>query len=237
MKPSVVLIHGSGGSARRWDHQTSYLSERGYRVLAVDLPGHGRTPGPSSPDIGVYADYVEALLRTEGIEQPVIGGHSMGGGVAITLALRHPDAWSGLVLMSTAARLRLLPTVFDDIRLRFDASIEKMVKAVYSVKVSPQMIEWATSELRELGPATLLDDYRAFEGFDGGIPLWLLARDLTVTVQKNWPARAGDVIEVVTLPDKRVLAHKTLLPGEEGRDQMRRGGKARMVPRRIQGLA
>lgn len=58
----------------------------------------------------------------------------------------------------------------------------------------------------------------AFEGFDGGIPLWLLARDLTVTVQKNWPARAGDVIEVVTLPDKRVLAHKTLLPGEEGRN-------------------
>jgi len=58
----------------------------------------------------------------------------------------------------------------------------------------------------------------AFEGFDGGIPLWLLARDLTVTVQKNWRARPGDEIEVVSLPDMRVLAHQTLLPGEEDRN-------------------
>jgi pimeloyl-ACP methyl ester carboxylesterase len=166
MKPAIVLIHGSGGSARRWERQTRYLSERGYRALAVDLPGHGQTPGPSSSDIGVYADYVEALLEAEGIEQPVVGGHSMGGGVAMTLALRHPTAWSGLILMGTAARLRLLPSVFDDIRLRFDASVETMVRAVYATKTAPELLEWAASELREIGPATLLNDYQAFEGFD-----------------------------------------------------------------------
>ncbi|EZP65204.1 hypothetical protein [Pseudomonas sp. RIT357] len=55
----------------------------------------------------------------------------------------------------------------------------------------------------------------AFAGYDGGIPLWLLNRGLTVTVDKNWPANPGDVIQVLNIVGMTVLADKTLKPGEE----------------------
>ena len=57
----------------------------------------------------------------------------------------------------------------------------------------------------------------AFAGYDGGIPLWLLARGLTVSVDKNWPAKPGDKIEVLSIVGMKVLAEKTLEPGEEAR--------------------
>ena len=57
----------------------------------------------------------------------------------------------------------------------------------------------------------------AFKGYDGGIPLWLIEKGLSVTVDKNWQAKAGDKIEVITFIGMHVLADKTLEPGEEDR--------------------
>lgn len=58
----------------------------------------------------------------------------------------------------------------------------------------------------------------AFKGYDGGIPLWLLARGLTVAVDKNWAAKPGDKIQVLSIAEgMKVLVEKTLLPGEEER--------------------
>lgn len=58
----------------------------------------------------------------------------------------------------------------------------------------------------------------AFEGYDGGIALWLLTRGLTLTVDKNWPAKPGDKIQVLAIVGMKVLAEKTLEPGEEDRN-------------------
>lgn len=165
-KPTLVLVHGSGGSAQRWNYQRAYFSRKGYEVLAVDLPGHGRTPGPGRREISAYADYVEDLLRQRGIDKPVIGGHSMGGAVVLTMALRNPNAYAGLVLVGTGARLRVLPAIFETIKDNLNAAAEMMARSVYSTKVSADELERAVKQLREVDPDVLHGDFEACDRFD-----------------------------------------------------------------------
>ncbi len=165
-RPALVLIHGSGGNAQRWNYQVAHFTRKGFQVIAVDLPGHGRSPGPGRREISAYADDVEALLKDKRAERPVIVGHSMGGAIALTMALRNPQAYAGLVLVGTGARLRVLPAIFDAIRKNFDAATELMAKNIYSSTASAAQLRRAIKQLREVDPDVLYGDFEACDHFD-----------------------------------------------------------------------
>jgi pimeloyl-ACP methyl ester carboxylesterase len=100
--PPLVLVHGLGGSATNWCELAPLLAPR-YRILIPDLPGHGRSdPLPAVSGLDSFADRVVAVMEEEGgVPAPVVG-HSLGGLVALRLALRHPQAVSALVLAGSA---------------------------------------------------------------------------------------------------------------------------------------
>jgi pimeloyl-ACP methyl ester carboxylesterase len=103
---AIVLLHGLGSSSADWELQIPTLAER-YRVLAVDLPGHGRSPRPRGAwTVEGMAAGVAGLLAALD-EQPVhVVGLSLGGCVALALALDYPARVRSLVLVNTFARLR-----------------------------------------------------------------------------------------------------------------------------------
>ncbi|MFC7739569.1 alpha/beta fold hydrolase, partial [Roseomonas sp. GCM10028921] len=120
--PPIVLLHGDGSMIE--DFATSGLLERAaerHRVLAFDRPGYGRSERPRdrawTPE--AQAALLVAAFARLGIERPVVVGHSWGTLVALALALEHPNAVSGLVLLSgyyypvprPAAALAALPAV------------------------------------------------------------------------------------------------------------------------------
>jgi 3-oxoadipate enol-lactonase len=99
--PVVLLLHGLGASMSDWDEVVPLLSQQ-YRVITPDLRGHGdseRSKRRYQPD--GFADDIEALLAAIGIEDYVVVGHSMGGAVALTLALRQPQGLRGLVIANS----------------------------------------------------------------------------------------------------------------------------------------
>lgn len=97
----VIFVHGNTGSSR-WFHRV--LDVPGCRTIALDMPNFGGSgPLPGEPDIDGYADAVAGFLRALGIEMSVLVGHSLGGAVAISLAVRHPQLLCGLVLVDSAA--------------------------------------------------------------------------------------------------------------------------------------
>lgn len=101
--PAIILLHGSNDSAFTWDGWAPILSKT-YRVIAVDLPGHGLTgPDPlarySRPQM---AQFVEEVRQTLKLDQIAIGGNSMGGGVAWTYAALFPDRVNALILVDAA---------------------------------------------------------------------------------------------------------------------------------------
>jgi len=101
--PPIVLVHGLGGTWRSWGTVPERLAAR-YRVVAVDLPGFGRSkplPGRSFP-LGVVAARIAEALDELGIDEHLLVGHSMGGGVSISYAAERPQRVAGLVLVAPA---------------------------------------------------------------------------------------------------------------------------------------
>ncbi|NOY27954.1 MAG: alpha/beta hydrolase [Oligoflexia bacterium] len=98
----LVFVHGLSSSMGFWEYQLNHLAaER--RVLALDLPGYGASSRPDAPYTPPwYSEVLTAWLDQLGLDRVVIVGHSMGGQVALTFALRHEDRVAGLVLAAPA---------------------------------------------------------------------------------------------------------------------------------------
>lgn len=100
---AVVLLHGYLESIEVWDDFAGELGKE-YRVIRVDLPGHGFSDWGGREVIGIdyMADTVAAVLQIAGIEKCTVVGHSMGGYVAVALAVNHPEKVEGLVLFHSS---------------------------------------------------------------------------------------------------------------------------------------
>jgi pimeloyl-ACP methyl ester carboxylesterase len=105
----VVLVHGLGGRAEDWVSLIPQMVRARHRVYALDLPGYGRSDWPRDAQYSIpeLAGAVEAFMDTQHLEQADLGGWSMGGWVAMRLALDEPQRVRRLVL-------------FDSAGLRFD---------------------------------------------------------------------------------------------------------------------
>lgn len=99
---TLVLIHGLGSYMPAWRNNVAALSEHA-RVIALDLPGYGQSDKPLAPySMRYFVAKIRGLLDALGVENPVLVGHSMGGQIAMTYALQHPQEVAGLVLASPA---------------------------------------------------------------------------------------------------------------------------------------
>lgn len=104
--PAVLFLHGFMGSSADWRGVMEALEDRFYCV-ALDLPGHGSSVGLSSEAYTIEGTSRRVLdsLGESGVERPVLVGYSMGGRLALYLALRHPARCAGLFLESASPGL------------------------------------------------------------------------------------------------------------------------------------
>jgi pimeloyl-ACP methyl ester carboxylesterase len=116
--PDLVLLHGLGASSFSWRHNRAALA-RHFRVLTPDLPGHGKSPAPVDGDYRVAAlvQGVLDFLDWHKIEQVILGGNSLGGGLALLAARERPELGRALVLLAPAAALTQVPLAFYPLRL------------------------------------------------------------------------------------------------------------------------
>ena len=121
---AVIFVHGAAFDHSVWQWQSRYLAHHGHTVLAVDLPGHGRSPGPARRTVDALADWVAALIEAAGLERAAVVGHSMGSIVALETAIRHPARVARLGLIGTSAPMPVgeafLAAARDDSPAGFD---------------------------------------------------------------------------------------------------------------------
>ena len=103
--PVVVFLHGAGCDHTNWQLQSRWFAWHGHSVLAVDLPGHGRSQGPALASLEEMVGWVGALLKAAGVERAALVGHSLGGAIAVEAAAALGASITRIALIGTAAAI------------------------------------------------------------------------------------------------------------------------------------
>ncbi len=161
--PTLVLIHGAGGSHLDWPAPLRRL--RSARVIAYDLAGHGRSDAPLHQTIAEHAADLIGLLDALEIPSAVLLGHSMGGAIALQSALDAPDRVQGLVLISTGARLRVSRAILQ--ATSNPPALATTLRTLFWGDGVPDALkDAAEARIAAADPAVLKADFEACNAFD-----------------------------------------------------------------------
>ncbi len=162
--PPVVFLHGAGGTHQHWLYQVRGLPRTA--TYAPDLPGHGRSQGLGRDSIAAYGDWLVAFLDGVGLDRAVLTGHSMGGGVALDVALRYPDRVAGLGLVATGARMPVAPALLERLRQDPEGAASLIAGWSFGPEATEEMVRQGRRQLRQARPEVLLGDFVACDAFD-----------------------------------------------------------------------
>ncbi len=123
---TLIFIHGSGQSHLSFMLQGRFFANRGWSVLAPDMPAHGLSSGTPLTSIAQMADWHIALMDELGVKTANIIGHSQGGLIALDLAARYPDRVTGLSLVACALAIPVNDALLDMAKNREPAAIGAM---------------------------------------------------------------------------------------------------------------
>lgn len=163
--PALLFIHGAGGTHQHWGHQLNDLATFA-RIIAPDLPGYGRSPGPAPATIAGYADQLLALLDTLGITRAVLAGHSMGAAIALHLAIEQPARIAGLALLGGGARMRVAPAFVDGLERDPLATAAQISTYLYADEAPSDLVSEGSAAFQRNDPATLRNSFIACDLFD-----------------------------------------------------------------------
>jgi pimeloyl-ACP methyl ester carboxylesterase len=160
--PPLVLVHGLGGAAQNFTALAPLLARR-HRVLALDLPGHGGSePLPALDRLGGVAAHVAAVAEREEMLPAAVVGYSMGGVVALRLAVARPEAVSALALVSAGGivsqtrRARIWLTIVAALRPARTVALARGAIARRPILRLPVFAYWGAEDARALAPAAVL---------------------------------------------------------------------------------
>jgi pimeloyl-ACP methyl ester carboxylesterase len=165
-RPPQVLIHGVGGDHLFWPPEIRRLAN--IRTFTLDLPGHGKSEGPGSQSVAGYADNVVKFMDAAGLSRAVIVGHGLGGAIALTLAINHPERVAGIGLISTGPRLPIASSILEN--AANPATFILAVQSLQEMMQIPQDLKYLKNlifrQLSSIRPTLFHGDLRACDHFD-----------------------------------------------------------------------
>ena len=171
--PSVVLVHGAGMDHSVFALQARALAHHGRNVLALDLPGHGRSEGPALDSIAAMADWMLRAAAAGGLDRLRIAGHSMGALVALEAAARGGARIEALALLGFVPEMRVHPDLLAAARAGSHSTVELMTSWSLSARgqlgANPAPGLWlgggALRLLERAEPASLAADLAACDAY------------------------------------------------------------------------
>lgn len=170
--PALVMVHGASQDSLSWQYVIDLFAPH-YTVHALDLPGHGKSGmpagGPHSATLQ-NARYLLQFLEAAGIQDPVLMGHSMGGGVVAQAAVLAPERVRGLVLVDGASvnvvkSSGYNPRILEMARINPGDWFEVTFRTLMGSRSDPQRALEVVTDARRCIPAVAFADIRAFGGF------------------------------------------------------------------------
>lgn len=164
--PTILFIHGSGGSHKSWPHQLyTYTAAN---VLLIDMPGHGKSTGNGYRSVEKYAAIIHPLVSALGQKHVVLAGHSLGGAVAQTVALSNPVWLSGLILVGTGVRLRVHADILENLQKNYSQCVDLICRWAFAPDTPAYLIKESRRAMLKTDPAVTHGDFSACDAFDIG---------------------------------------------------------------------
>jgi pimeloyl-ACP methyl ester carboxylesterase len=165
-KIPVVLIHGAGGNHLSWPSEIRRL--HGYRVVALDLPGHGKSEGIGLQSIDAYAQAVISWLEAINLNKAFFIGHSMGSAIALTLAHHYSEQVMGLGLIGSSTKFPVNPELIEDTgnASTYIHAVETIIQWSFSEQTEIIIKKLTQKRLVETRYTVLHGDFLACDGFD-----------------------------------------------------------------------
>ena len=183
--PCVVFIHGAQHDHSVWILQSRYLAHHGCAVLAVDLPGHGRSEPPAAASVPDIAARIAAALEPLASPRLLLVGHSMGSLIALEVARRMPARVAGIALAATAAPMRVSDALLAATRNDPAAAMDMINVWSHSLAIAPFGVRpgnpgpgfnivWQNLRLMQRiaavnGPQVLPTDFAACNAYDDAL--------------------------------------------------------------------
>lgn len=123
-QPSAIFIHGAQNDHSVWCLQTRYFANHGFNVLAVDLPGHGRSKGQACESVEAMATWVLAVMDAAGVEKALMIGHSMGSLIALEASHMAPQRVSRLAMLGTTYPMKVSDALLETAKNNEQAAID-----------------------------------------------------------------------------------------------------------------
>jgi pimeloyl-ACP methyl ester carboxylesterase len=218
--PTLVFVHGAALDHSIWALQSRYFAHHGYSVLALDLPGHGRSAGLALASVAAIADWLIAVQDAVGIAQATLIGYSLGALAALDAAGRYPSRVSRLALLGPSVPMPVADVLLDAARANDHLAYELITgwsySAAHQLGGNRQPGMWMTGNgmrlMERCAPGVLHTDLLACHEYSGGLAaaatlrcpvLMLLGERDQMAPPKNTRAliAALDSPSVVTIPD------------------------------------
>ena len=175
--PAIIFIHGAGLDHTVWALQTRYFAHHGHAVLAVDLPGHGRSEGAPLETIPALADWTGRLIEAAGLSEAALVGHSMGALVALDCAARHGEAVAAIALLGAAPAMPVHPDLLSAAEANSHLAFDLVTSWGHGPaghlggNLAPGLWLMAGGErlLETAKPGVLFTDLRACADYDDGM--------------------------------------------------------------------
>jgi len=212
-EPGLVFIHGGLANRSFWDGQLRELAPR-YRVLTVDLAGHGES-GSNRKVWGLpeFGKDIKAAVEAEGLHRVVIFGNSLGGPAAVEAALLMPDRAIGVVGVDTFQRVdyslpqeetRLRAETF---RMDYTGTIKAMVKMLFHPDADPAVMADAEQRMLRASPETAYSMFMGIGGYDLTTPVRSLRVPLRCINGDIYPTDVESVRKIKPDFDAIIMKH------------------------------
>jgi pimeloyl-ACP methyl ester carboxylesterase len=175
-RETVIFVHGAGQDHSIWVLPSRYFSGHDRNVIAVDLPGHGRSGGAPLRTIEAIADWLIAVLDSAGLGEAAVVGHSLGSLAAIAAAARHPARVRAIALLGSTLPMRVSRALLEAARSDRQEAIDMLVKWGHSKSAQPggdatagnPMLDGARRLLERAAPGVIHTDLCACDGYANG---------------------------------------------------------------------
>jgi len=164
-RTTLLFIHGAGGNKNHWLHQFDGLRSA-FNIMVVELPGHGASSVQGANRVERYAEDVAYVIDAVAPTPPILAGHSMGGAIAQIVALNFPDKISGLILVGTGCRLKVVPSILNGLLEDFEETVEMINHYAFSKMTPETLVQQSTDEMVKTPPSVLHGDFLACDRFD-----------------------------------------------------------------------